>query len=297
MSTRFTAHPVRLAALLSSLTLLGSAHAADLDAQDALPAPAGTDAVLGYLSYASRSSFVTSTGTKIQDGTSLKSEVAILRYVHYMDVAGFRVAPQVLLPYARLHNASLAGAPLASASGMSDPIFAMPVWLVSKPDTNLLIVPYLTVPAGSYQAGRTLNPGEHRWKGDLQVAVTQRLGQGFGLQLSGDVIAYGENDEAGSGASTLKQDNTYQVQAWLNYVPQSDPSWTFSTGYSKYMGGKQRLDGIENGQATQSDQLRFEASKFVSPTVQVQLLAQRDMSVRGGFKEDVHTTLRVLKVF
>jgi hypothetical protein len=35
----------------------GPAHAVDLNSQDLIPAPAGTDAVLGYFSYATRDSF------------------------------------------------------------------------------------------------------------------------------------------------------------------------------------------------------------------------------------------------
>lgn len=274
------------------------AHAVDLNSQDLIPAPAGTDAILAYFTYATRDSFTPTGGDEIKQGTGMDSFVSILRYVHYMDVGGFTVAPQVLMPYGRLYNGSLGGARLDSASGLGDPILAAPVWLVNNPSTTFALVPYLYVPAGSYDAGRTLNVGENRWKFDLQLGGVQQLGNGFATQLSADAMWYGDNDDAtGIGTGRLKQDNTYQFQGWVSWTPPADNTWTVSAGYAKLWGGKQQIDGVENGQATRSDQIRLELSKFITPTVQVQGLLQRDINVDGGFKEDLHTTLRVMKLF
>ncbi|MCS5828770.1 transporter [Klebsiella variicola] len=114
-----------------------------------------------------------------------------------------------------------------------------------------------TSPAGSYDAGRTLNVGENRWKFDLQLGGVQQLGNGFATQLSTDVMWYGVNDDAsGIGTGRLKQDNTYQFQGWVTWTPPADKSWTLAAGYSQYWGGKQQLDGIENrtGDARRSGQ-------------------------------------------
>ena len=198
----------------------GPAHAVDLNSQDLIPAPAGTDAVLGYFTYATRDSFTPTGGGELKQETGLDSFVSIFRYVHYMDVGGFTVAPQVLLPYGRLYNGSLNGVRLDSASGLGDPILAAPVWLVNNPSTTFAIVPYLYLPAGSYDAGRTLNVGENRWKFDLQLGGVQQLGNGFATQLSTDVMWYGVNDDAsGIGTGRLKQDNTYQFQGWVTWPP------------------------------------------------------------------------------
>ena len=124
----------------------GPAHAVDLNSQDLIPAPAGTDAVLGYFSYATRDSFTPTGGGELKRDTGLDSFVSIFRYVHYMDIGGFMVAPQVLLPYGRLYNGSLNGVRLDSASGLGDPIFAAPVWLVNNPDTTFAIVHTCTSP-------------------------------------------------------------------------------------------------------------------------------------------------------
>ncbi len=112
----------------------------------------------------------------------------------------------------------------------------------------------------------------------------QQLGNGFATQLSTDVMWYGVNDDAsGIGTGRLKQDNTYQFQGWVTWTPPADKSWTLAAGYSQYWGGKQQLDGIENGQATRVDQVRLELSKFVTPTVQVQGLLQRRPQRRWRF--------------
>ncbi|MCS6029052.1 hypothetical protein LNO20_13090 [Klebsiella quasipneumoniae subsp. quasipneumoniae] len=67
----------------------GPAHAVDLNSQDLIPAPAGTDAILGYFTYATRDSFTPTGGGEIKQETGLDSFVSIFRYVHYMDVGGF----------------------------------------------------------------------------------------------------------------------------------------------------------------------------------------------------------------
>ncbi|WP_228739249.1 hypothetical protein [Klebsiella michiganensis] len=65
------------------------AHAVDLNSQDLIPAPAGTDAILAYFTYATRDSFTPTGGDEIKQGTGMDSFVSIFRYVHYMDVWGF----------------------------------------------------------------------------------------------------------------------------------------------------------------------------------------------------------------
>lgn len=286
------------AAALIGLGAASPALAVDLDALDLVPAPAGTDAFLSYSTFTQRDSFVTRDGTRVTDGTGLDSYVGILRYVHYMDLGGMRFAPQVLLPYGRLYNGSLGGAPLDDASGLGDAILAAPLWLISTPETNFAIVPYLFVPSGKYDPGAALNLGENRWKFNLQLGGTQALGKGVVLQASLDSTWYGDNKDAlADGRGRLEQDNSYQLQGWLSYTPPSDPTWTVAAGYSRIWGGAAQLDGIATGAATEADQIRLQAAKFVTPDFQVQLGLQKDIEVKGGFKEDARATLRLMKLF
>lgn len=127
------------------------------------------------------------------------------------------------MPYGRLYNGSWAVPASIPPAALGDPILAAPVWLVNNPSTTFALVPYLYVPAGSYDAGRTLNVGENRWKFDLQLGGVQQLGNGFATQLSADAMWYGDNDDAtGIGTGRLKQDNTYQFQGWVSWTPPAD---------------------------------------------------------------------------
>lgn len=285
---------------LATILFFQPAYAVDLDSLDLIPAPAGADAFLSYFTYATRDSYKPVGDNYIKDGTQLDSLIGIFRYVHYMDVGGFTIAPQVLLPYGRLYDGKLAGTQLSSASGLGDPILTAPVWLVnnSSSGTTFAVVPYLYLPMGNYDAGETLNIGENRWKFDLQVGGTQRLGKNFVMQASFDTTWYGDNDDATSrGEGTLSQDNSYQAQLWLSYIPPRDKTWTFAAGYAKNWGGVQYLNGTENGTATRSQQVRLQMAKFVQPDLQVQWLVQRDTDVDGGFKTDFSTTVRIMKLF
>lgn len=285
---------------LAAMLFFQSAQAVDLDSLDLVPAPAGTDAFLSYFTYAHRDTYKPVDGNYIKDDTRLNSMIGIFRYVHYMDVGGFTLAPQVLLPYGRLYDGKLAGTELSSTSGLGDPILTAPLWLVnnSTSGTTFAIVPYLYLPMGNYDAGETLNIGENRWKFDLQVGGTQRLGDNFIAQASFDTTWYGDNDDAVSrGNGTLSQDNSYQAQLWLSYIPPQEKTWTFAVGYAKNWGGAQYLDGSANGAATRSQQVRLQTAKFVRPDLQVQWLVQRDISVDGGFQTDFSTTLRIMKLF
>ncbi|WP_396233598.1 transporter [Acinetobacter baumannii] len=119
----------------------------------------------------------------------------IARNTDYIDIAGFTIAPQILLPYGHLYNASLAGNQLNSAHGFVGPILAAPICLINKPERSFAIAPYLYVPIGTYHSDEALNIDENRWKFDLQLGGTQQHGNGFSTQISADAIWYGSNDD------------------------------------------------------------------------------------------------------
>nr|WP_272904352.1 transporter [Xanthobacter agilis] len=273
------------------------AHAIDINSADYVPAPAGANLLLFYSQYATRSEYVSTSGATISQNTGLDSYVDILRYVHYFDVAGFRVAAQTLVPVGTLYNGRLGGTDLDSASGFGDPIFSGVLWLINNKESEsyFAVAPYLYAPLGQYDSNQALNVGENRWKLDLQTAWYQGFGNGVALQIAGDVIWYGSNSDAGGGNATLTQDNTYQLQVWLSYA--FAPTWSAAVGYSGFWGGTEYLSGVATGNATERDQLRFELSKFITPTFQVLGLVQRDFNTSGGFPEDFRGTLRLLQVF
>jgi len=279
--------------------LVRPAMAVDVNSADYVPAPAGTNIAAFYTTYATRGSYKGLGGPEITKDTNLESFVAMPRLIHYMDVGGITVAPQVLTPFGTLFNGKLGGASLKSTGGAADVILAAPIWFGNNAQSAsyFAVTPYLFVPVGSYKIGDPLNLGESRWKFDLQAGLAQGLSPDALLQITGDVMWYGSNNDAlGRGIGRLEQDNTYQLQTWLSYIPPSDKTWRVAVGYSKYWGGQQRLNGAPTGAATQADQIRFELSKFVTPDFQILGQIQHDIAATGGFREDLRATIRLLKI-
>lgn len=286
-------------ALVGLASLIGAtpSYAIDVNSQDWLPAPAGTNFFLNYTIYGTRSEYISNSGAKIDDNTSLDSFVNILRYVHFVDVGGMLGVVQAVLPMGGLYNAELGGVELNNSAGVGDPVVAAALWPINnkKTETYVAIEPFLFIPLGQYDKSDAVNFGENRWKLDLQVGWYQGLGNGFATQLTLDAIWYGDNDQAGGGYQTLSQDNTYQFQGWLSYG--FSPTFRGAIGYAKLWGGTEFLDGVETGNATERDQIRLELSKFLTPTFQVLGDVSRDIETEGGFKEDFRGTLRLLQVF
>lgn len=111
--------------MVLTASVMTSVHAIDTDPGDWTAPPPGTNLFLLYAQHANRNSLYTD-GQK-NPNAKLASDVAILRYVRPVDVSGFVVAPQVLLPLARLRTGGVV-AGLGNASGAGDLILASPIW-------------------------------------------------------------------------------------------------------------------------------------------------------------------------
>lgn len=299
-----TSHHNRLKAAICGVVTAGAAmlhaspsHAIDVNSHDWLTAPAGTNFFLNYSIFATRSEYVDKSGNKIKDGTNLNSFVDVLRYVHFTEIAGFHAVVQGVIPVGTLYDAELGGVDLGSSSGFGDPVLAAAIWPYTNDQskTYLAIEPFLTLPLGQYDESKALNIGENRWKLDLQFGWYQGLTDKVGMQLTYDIIWYGDNDDAAGGSQKLTQDNTHQFQAWLNY--DFAPSWNVAVGYQKLMGGDEYLGGVATGNATDRDQGRLELSTFVTPTFQILGDVSHDFRTEGGFAEDFRGTLRLLQIF
>lgn len=281
----------------TSLTVLSHrALAMDVDAFDFVPAEPGINVVALYTTFAKRSTYTANGQARMDRDTKLDSMTELLKLAHYTEIGGYTIAPQVLIPYGHLYNGKLNGASLGSTKGFGDPILAAPFWFVKGPKKNLSLTPYIFFPGGSYDSDRALNVGENRWKLNLQGAFNYQVADDFHTQFTVDTTWYGTNNDATAGnRGKITQDNSYQAQAWLSYVPPLDKRWSFSTGYSRNWGGKQFLDGDSTGVATRAEQVRFEVGRSLTPTLHFQVLVQRDLEMEGGYKEDFRTTVRIFK--
>ncbi len=292
MKTLIRALPLTALGLLSP-----TAFGAEADPGDYIAAPPGTDLGLLYFQHSSADTYRDASGKKVEGSNRFRSDIGILRYVHFMEVLGYTIDPQVVLPFGYLHDARLGGSSIDGNSGVGDVQLTSTVWLVNNPAQRRWfgISPFVVAPIGTYDKHESFNLGENRWKGILQGGFVQGFGERYSWDLIGDVTWYGTNTQAGGGDQTLKQDRSYQVINWFSYHP--SPNSRIAIGYSHTWGGEQRLDGERNGSKTRVDQWRALYATSVTARDQVQVSLARDLNVQGGFERDYQLNLRLAHVF
>ncbi|MGO4157897.1 transporter [Cupriavidus sp. YAF13] len=281
-------------AIAALLLAAAPAHAIDVDAGDYTALPAGTNLAMLYYQHAERDK-VYASGRQVAGG-NLNSDIGIARYVHFVDIAGFTVDPQILLPFGNLRGRDqLSG--LGSSGGMGDPILAATVWLVNQPQQKRYfgITPFLYVPVGSYDKERALNLGENRWKFALQAGYITPLAGKFTLDLIADVTFYGDNNKFGAASATLKQAPLFQGQGWLRY--NVTDTFDIRGGLSYTAGGESKVNGVSRNDNTNTSKFLLGMAWFPTPAVQVLGIYGQDISVRNGPMEGSRFNLRVLKAF
>ncbi|MCO6692800.1 hypothetical protein KMZ27_28040 [Pseudomonas shirazica] len=96
------------------------AYGADSQPHDFVPAPAGTQIGLLYYLGSTSDTYIDGHGHEVDD-SSLDTNVGLLRYVYYFDIAGMRADVNVLQPFGSLNNMRVGVAtstPKTSPSGM-----------------------------------------------------------------------------------------------------------------------------------------------------------------------------------
>ena len=161
--------------------------------------------------------------------------------------------------------------------------------------TNFNTTVFLYPPTGTYDSRSALNLGDNRWRGDIQLGLTQGFGEHFALDAEFDVQVYGDNNNAFPCGRRLSQDATYRTQFWANY--RWSAAFSTSIGYEGFFGGDQKLNGFKNGSKTDEHRICANAALFLSPRVQTMLELNHDVASYDGFKQDFGAQLRVLYVF
>lgn len=268
------------------------AFAVDLDAGDYDYAPSGTNLAILYYQHASRDALY-SGSDKVAGSYDLTSDVGIARFVHYTDVAGIHIAPQILVPFGGLDAGKDISA-LGSSSGLGDIILANTFFLYNDASTHSTfgITPYLFLPTGQYSSDKTLNLGENRYKMNIQAAYTTRLLPKLAWDVSADMTIYGKNTDALGG--DLKQDVGYQVQTNARYFLTDKVDLRAGVSYSN--AGETKQAGVTTDAMKQT---KFWVGTGINPTASTQLIVAygRDIKVENGFKENNRINLRFLKAF
>lgn len=279
------------AALLPSLC----AQAIEVTPGDYEQLPADTTLGLIYYQHATTDNLYAQ-GKKVSSDFNLTSDVSILRLIHVLGLTEtLTVDPQILLPFGRIDTGGDANT-LGSATGTGDVILAAPVRLRLNESRDVIaLTPYVYIPTGNYDKDDALNLGENRWKFDLQGAYVKHFSERWALDLVGDVIWYGDNDDYGSQSLRREQRVSYAAQVMGRY--NIDSSTSLALGFGQTWGGENRIDGVDQNDRMKTTNLRVTAATFISPKDQLQLQLGRDLDVENGPRENFRLNLRYLHVF
>ncbi len=289
----------RAASLLSvaALALGVSAHAAwaiDISPGDYTVLPAGTNLALVYGQYVKSDRLDVDNVGKIPN-SGLEAAYGIARYVHYSKIGNLPVVAEAILPFGGFDDVHIGGEGQPTKNGLGDLMIGLAAFPIHTSDpqygTTIGETTYISMPTGAYDPAK-VSFGNGTVIVTPQFGLIQGLGHGFLLDASADVALTMDHTEHGVRYSVAP---SYQLQALVRYM--ITPTSTVSFGYSGHFGGKQEVDGVFNGLKTSSHQLRLFASRFVTPTFQVQGMVGADVASEAGFRQGFTGQIRLLRVF
>jgi len=156
---------------------------------------------------------------------------------------------------------------------------------------------FLNIPSGSYNKNSALNLGTNIFSGSVQVAGNKGFGKYFSIDWAGAIQIYGDNTSAALTGGTIRTNPTYSLQTFLNYNPSAGT--TIGVGFAGLYGGNETLNRTRNGfkVGPEYERIRLDASKFITPTIQLLGEVSHDLNAVGGFRNQFEATIRLAKVF
>lgn len=289
----------KFSALLFAASLFSStAYSAEIatDPGDYTPLPAGTNLAILYGQYATRDT-VYSDDDKVPGKAGLDTTIGLARFVHYMDIGGVIVDPQIIVPFGEVELTEAFG-PLqpTSSSGVGDPIIGATAWFLNNPDAQEWagLSAFVSLPVGEYDGDKgPVNIGENRWKGIFQAAYVKHLSTSVVMDLIAEYSVYGTNDDF--LGMRREQEDAQSLQGHLRYLLPKQSHVALS--YYHSFGGETTVAGVDQDDRVNTNRWLATYATFIDPTIQLQLQAGQDISVKNGFEEDARVNLRILKVF
>ncbi|MBA1198269.1 transporter [Pseudomonas plecoglossicida] len=272
-----------------------SAQALEVTPGDYEALPVGATVGLVYYQHSTTNSAYAQ-GHKASSDFNLTSDIGILRLVHaYRLTDQLSIEPQILLPFGHVSSGGDASA-LGSTRGVGDVTVTAPLkYRLNDANDILAATVYLTAPTGNYDRDDALNLGENRWKADLQAAYIKHFGEKWAVDLVGDAIWYGDNDDFTANSVRREQDVSYAAQLMGRYI--IDPGTSLAVGVGHSWGGENRVDGTAQDDRGETTNFRVTAAKFFTAQDQLQMQLGRDLAVENGPKENFRLNLRYARVF
>ena len=308
---RWALGPVMVLGLLLSLS--GLARAQEIEPNEFVPAPNGTNINLAYYLHGSNTSYISTSGHSIPN-SNLDVNLGLERYVHYTYVGGMPAGFQVYEVFGSESGGRVGGQGLGSTFGASNPALSAFIWPYASTEKKqyLVLTGFLYPPVGSYDKNKSLNiapalSGSEGWVGDVQVGWDQGIGDHFSYDAALDARFSADTTNPIQPGVPLSvrshKDIDLRAQLWLNWA------WTrafqTSIGYEGLFGGNTYFDnplalggrGHTSTGSSRVDRIRAAASMFLSQRFQVLLEVNHDLNRTGGFKQEFGLNLRALYVF
>lgn len=261
---------------IAGVVASGSSVAGDPSARDWLPAPVGTDMVLGYFGTLS-SHGVYDGGKRVSGAPGMDMQMAIYRQMHYRELAGKTVQYEVIVPVIR----KSIGTPREHMQGVGDISVGTAVWFLNNEASRTYFAwePFITLPTGRYHGSRAdISPGANRWTTVQDFAFVQGFGESSYVELMAEFEFYGRNTNY--YGATLKKDPSVRLMTLLS--TNITESTYVGMRYRYETGGKEKLNGDTATGSANSHQLAAEITHQFTNQHQLQLQYIHDLEVRHG---------------
>lgn len=258
------------------------------------PPPGVNSLGLYYHHYVRDQQFVN--GVKQQNHPELVYDVTQVKYSHAMQLGDYTVAPGFILTCGRT-EAGGDIAKLGSANGCADLLLGGVFWAINAPERKNYfgISPYVYAPTGAYDKNQGLNAGENRWKYGVNAGYITPLSERFTLDLVGDILWSGRNNDYGAKSATLEQGVVYNLQFHLRY--QIDEAMRIFASYLHDWGGETSVNGVDRHDRKNQGRYRVGAARYIDRQQLVQFDIGADTHTENGYKEKNRLILRYVLTF
>lgn len=261
------------------------------NARDYIPMSPGTFLFCSYFKHITANTAF-SNGTKVSSDNNFTQNLGILRPVYYANLGkalygdgGLTVDPQALILFG---DAGVDGAAVGnqeiSSSGIADPILLATFWFVNDPKNKFWVgfTPYVTLPLGDYDKGRSFNLGSNRWAFKPELGIVKGFGEKTYLDFVLNGEFYTDNKDFNTGVSLVKkeQDPIFGIETHLSY--DISKNWYISLDYFYTNGGETKLAGISQDDMIDSHGLGLSLFWLINDHNQLMVEYRDDFAVKNG---------------
>lgn len=278
--------------LLAAAFMLFRAEAAmavDGNARDYIAAPPGTNLSIVYFQYYNADKFKVD-GKELPGDDKLEVIVPFYRFVHYMELFGLTIDPQIVIPFGKVSTRIGALGLDQEDTTLGDIVLGSTVWFVNKPERQLWLglTPWLQLPTGVYDEDNFVASSvlaSNRYTFAPQLGLEKGLGHGFHFSEYLEADFSSDNDEwtsASGDRASQGRDPWFLSQMTLSY--DVTPATFCSLKWRYAWGGETDLDGISQGDRQDNHRIDLGVFHWLTKTDQLMVELQKDVKVENGYQ-------------